>query len=123
MAFRDHTCVSVLCDNCGDEWWEEGAPHFDDRDEATTYLKKSGWLLTDNQTLCADCSRKADCDTTGHQYDDDWKSREHMGIPYRVRYCEHCQGTDYDPPWDDLMVLSGAALVVDRAAEAEEEKP
>jgi hypothetical protein len=46
----------------------------------------------------------------------EWHDNERMGVRWRTRYCEHCSGSDHDPPWDELMVLSRAAEVVNGAA-------
>ncbi len=117
VSFHDHSCVSVLCDDCSDNCWDDGMPHFADSEEATNYLKSADWLLTETRMLCRSCAQDADCAATGHQFGH-WGDREYLDVPYRLRRCDHCDDCDYDPPWEELLALREAALIVNRAGEA-----
>jgi hypothetical protein len=119
MAIREHTCVSVLCDSCGDECWDDGIPHFDNRNEALTHLRRAGWLAVEGRILCADCAKQAICERTGHQLGD-WHDGTESGVPRRIRWCDLCGGgTETDPPADELAVLVNAARIVNASAEHE----
>lgn len=116
---RSCTCVVITCDGCDDPW-EDGTPHFDSEAEAVEYVRGIGWLVTDATHLCEGCAAKADCAATGHQWGDWWDpARTAAGQPYRRRYCEHCNKSDYDPPWEHLMAVHEAAEVVGKALESD----
>jgi hypothetical protein len=106
---RVHSCVSALCDDCGDGW-DEGPWHFETLDELNKTLKDYGWVVSE-RVLCSDCARKADCATTGHQWDD-WHPRTHDGVTYLYRDCEHCMRPETDPPFPELSALMHAARTV-----------
>ena len=114
MSFQAHTCVVIACDGCDDPW-EEGTPHFDDEAEAVEYVRGTGWIVTGTRALCGECAAKETCARVGHKWGG-WHDNERQGVRWRTRYCEHCSGSDHDPPWDELMVLSRAAEVVNGAA-------
>ena len=46
MATKQHTCFTVVCDICGDEYQgsHDGVPHFDDPEYAA-YVARSGALV------------------------------------------------------------------------------
>lgn len=115
MSFAEETCVTVKCDgNCQHNGWSEDGPyHFANREKAEKYLRDHGWLITGNRVLCEGCAARAECEATGHQYDGNWHQRETKGVQWRQRYCGHCDATDYDPPFEQLKVLSDAAMVID----------
>lgn len=99
MTIQEHSCVTALCDDCGDGW-DEGPWHFDSRKELLKALASYDWVVGD-RILCRSCSDKADCAATGHQWDE-WEDREMEGVPYRSRWCEHCCHTETDPPFQQL---------------------
>src|SRR4051794_11421606 len=100
MSFTCHTCVVPTCDTCGDGWGEDGAWHFATTDEALAYLRSNQWIVTEHRLVCQICAIKADCDATGHQHQS-WESNTVNGVVYRQRLCEHCGGTEYQPPFEE----------------------
>lgn len=102
MSFEPHTCVVLICDGPSDcEPWEEGTPHFDDEAQSVEYAQGQEWTFRDGRALCGACTREDDCARRGHDWDE-WVSKEQYGFPYRSRWCEHCNSTDYDPPFAQL---------------------
>jgi hypothetical protein len=119
MAFVEHQCVSLTCDGCDDPWDEEdvGTPHFASREEAVTFAAGRDWVIVGDSMRCRDCARKADCAATGHQYHD-WQEVAQAGmIPYRRRWCEHCNGTDFDPPFAELSLFYHAEQAIQGGTE------
>lgn len=117
MSFAETICVTITCDgNCQHGGWNEGGPfHFESREKAEQYVRRQGWLVTDSRVLCEGCVSRAECEATGHQFEGDWHEIETKGVRYRKRYCSHCDHAVYDPPFEQLAVLSAAARVVDGA--------
>lgn len=117
MVFKPHVCITVECDGgCrGGGYEEEGPYHFADRDAAIAWCRTNDWVITDAQQLCPDCARKADCQATGHQWDDHWLDHEHRGVTWRTRLCDHCCVDDYDPPQEQVWVQLSAADIVQTA--------
>lgn len=124
MSFAEETCITVRCDgNCQHDGWSESGPvHFDSRDNATQWLQRHGWLIVGDRMLCENCASRAECETTGHQYPDNWLTFNRRGVQWRERYCDHCTTTDYDPPYEQLRALSDAAQVLD-AIQLDGEQP
>jgi hypothetical protein len=116
VSFETQSCVVISCDGGCDDPWEEGTPHFADEAEAVEYVRSCGWIVTGPRALCADCAAKETCARVGHRWGDWHDPIEREGVRWRTRYCEHCSGSDHDPPWDELMVLSRAAEVINGAA-------
>ena len=117
MAVNVHTCVSLLCDgpNCHDGGWDDGVPHFPTVDEAVDYAQKLGWLITNVRALCPTCAAAVECAATAHRWAA-WDDRvSPRGIEFRRRLCGHCGGAEYDPPFEELLVLSDLAQIVDEA--------
>ncbi len=125
MGFAEQTCVTIKCDgNCQHEGWSEDGPyHFDSREDAERYLReRCRWLIVGDRALCENCAARAECEATSHQYDDDWSPREIKGVRWRQRDCQRCDEVDYDPPYEQLKVLSDAARVID-AVQVDEGQP
>lgn len=72
MSVKTCNCVTVLCDRCGDSWWNEGdewqgVAHYNNQDQAFAELAgQLGWRITTNKQLCPDCSKDEDCERNGH---------------------------------------------------------
>lgn len=115
MSFETQACVVITCDGGCDDPWEEGTPHFDNEADAIEYVRGIGWIVAGTRALCDQCAAKETCARIGHRWGD-WRDNEREGVRWRYRYCDHCSGSDHDPPWDELMVLSRAAEVVNGAA-------
>lgn len=109
MTIQEHSCFSALCDECGDGW-DEGPWHFDSREELLKSLAGYGWVAAD-RILCQGCAREADCEATGHRWED-WEDRQMEGVPYRSRCCEHCTGTETDPPFEHLSDMVHVARTI-----------
>lgn len=102
MPVETRTCVVVLCDVCGEDWWKyEDEPHtihFESMAEARDYLDRGAkeydttpWSFT-NGVICPTCVNKAACARDGHVWDSDgeWTS---MGGEIRECVCGRCQRT------------------------------
>lgn len=111
MSINVHTCVSAVCDTCGDHFGEEGDLHFPTAEEALNELRRNAWLVTDARLLCSSCALAADCDATGHQHGS-WQDGAIDGVTYRQRFCEHCGTSEFDPPREQLHELLYLARVV-----------
>ena len=111
MAYIETTCVLLTCDDCDDPWSDNdgGVPHFPTRDEALRYATGAGWAVVGESMRCYTCARDADCATTGHQYGP-WQdgTQAQVPIPYRSRWCEHCNESEFDPPFRELSLLMHA---------------
>lgn len=114
----DHTaCVLLGCDDCEDPWEEDiGTPHFETEAKAIDFALRNDWVIVGESMRCGRCATKADCAMTGHQYDE-WMSKA-APVPYRSRWCEHCNTTDYDPPFEQLSLLMHAARELEGNARA-----
>jgi hypothetical protein len=72
MSFHNHACVVVLCDGCGEDWWNQGdefpgAIHFATEADAVKCLTDDlKWRVDANQQRCPDCAAKQDCERNGH---------------------------------------------------------
>ena len=115
----EHTCYTVECATEGCDPWDEGIPHFPTPDEAVDYARGAGWTVVGDTARCESCSRRADCERTGHQWDA-WRACTHNGVPYRTRWCDHCAATEYDPPAEELAALIDAARIINAAASSGE---
>lgn len=103
MPIETHTCIVVLCDQCGDDWYEYGIPHFVDLNEARKRLvidrereldpddpyTDDRWQLADGQPiLCPTCKRCETCAREGHA----WSAwYEHGSGMCQIRHCQRCQ--------------------------------
>jgi hypothetical protein len=111
MTTRSMTCFTLTCDGREDcDPWEEGPYHFDTAEAAIEYARSEEWLIIGDRAICPDCSDRADCAATGHQYGA-WRANEwpEFAITFRSRFCEHCPRIDYDPPFRELSLLIHAA--------------
>ena len=109
------TCYVLTCDrDCEGGGWGEGhGPyHFDNETDAIDYAKKCGFVILNGMILCEGCANKADCAATGHQWGNWWDPSQIEGVTYRCRYSEHCDASDHDPPWNELVTLVNAARIV-----------
>jgi hypothetical protein len=105
VSFETRTCVVLICEGPTDcDPWDEGIPQFRDEAEAVEFGSGQGWTFRDGRALCSACTREDDCGRRGHQWDE-WALKERYGIPYKQRHCEHCNSTDYDPPFAQLGEL------------------
>jgi hypothetical protein len=116
MGIVTQTCVVVLCDRDGDDWFtdqaEYGVPHFDSLDEAREWLRNAlseddpPWQIEDGKpVLCPWCLRKDECARVGHDWAE-WWSTSHMDGEVKMRSCERCHSLE-----------SNASLLADEAAE------
>jgi hypothetical protein len=112
MTIARHSCVTAVCDSCGDGW-EDGPWHFGSAAEALNYLRRGEWLVTDGLLLCPDCALRADCEATGHQYSE-WRPAVMEGVPFQERSCGHCCRAEYDPPFAQLSNLLHVARTVNQ---------
>ena len=101
-----HTCIVVLCDTCGDDWYENGFYHFDTLEEARTYLvdKRAAddpedpyyneqWQIEDGKpVLCPRCVNKQTCATEGHAWSE-WLSPRGREM-FASRHCQRCDKGD-----------------------------
>jgi hypothetical protein len=115
------TCVEIRCDRdpCEDGGWgneDSGVPHFDSETEAVDYATKSGFLIAAGSVLCAAHARESACLILGHKWEDWGTELVHKaGINFRVRYCDHCNVANYDPPFEHLTAVIEAQTIVDQA--------
>lgn len=97
MTIRIHEqpCVEVSCDDCEDECWEDGKPHWFSVDDARDWLNKhaDGWLFTDSDQLCPRCHRKRVCNAEGHDWED-WRQSAADALEV-FRFCDRCSAVDY----------------------------
>lgn len=108
-------CYELVCDrDCNGRGWDDSTPHFDTRDEAVAYARSAGFVVVGDRALCQSCAADADCEATGHQWDewDEWDDKTLYGVAYRHRWCAHCGAGGYDPPAAELGVLLDAARIV-----------
>jgi len=72
MSLQTHTCVVVLCDGCGEDWWNAGdefpgAIHFATEADAFQCLTgELGWHVEPDKQLCPDCTKDEECARNGH---------------------------------------------------------
>ncbi len=110
---RSTVCYEVTCDRgCDGRGWDEGTPHFDTEAEAVDHARSCGFVIVGDTVLCLSCAQKADCERTGHQMPDRWFDGHIPSVPYRYRYCEHCDHCEYDPPWHQILVQVRVAEIV-----------
>lgn len=113
MAIESHACITITCDGgCENGGYEEAPYHFDSRDAAVDWCRANDWVITDTRQLCPDCSRKADCTATGHQWSGDWLDHERAGVRWSTRCCEHCYADDWNPPREQVWVQLKAADII-----------
>lgn len=111
-----YTCVTVTCDGgCEDQGWGDGVIHFATLDEALECVRSYQWLIVGDRATCPTCTREAECAATGCQWTG-WIDSELHGVPYQVRYCDHCGAMEYGQPRTELAALFEAARVVNDAA-------
>ncbi|BBH71149.1 hypothetical protein ACTI_78340 [Actinoplanes sp. OR16] len=122
MPMTEQTCVIVVCDTCGNGWDDDSAWHFDTAEEAETYLRGQEWTVTDEQVVCPDCAKRADCERTGHQHGPWSEPNTLNGVTYRTRFCAHCHSSDYDPPRQQLNELLHLARMVNQITEDTDSK-
>jgi hypothetical protein len=104
------SCVFLTCDGAEDcDPWEDGVPHFPSVEQAVAHARSCGWVIVGDKAICRDHAAQADCWATGHRYRE-WGDREMYGVSYRTRWCEHCNDTEYDPPFHELSLLAHAAM-------------
>jgi hypothetical protein len=103
-------CWEVTCDTPGCDPWDDGTPHFPTEQEAIDYAIANGFVVG-SRVLCEDCACDADCEATGHRWGG-WSDITAYGVPYRRRYCEHCQKTETDQPIGEIAALVDAARIV-----------
>lgn len=100
MPIETHTCIVVLCDRDGAEWYEEsessGAPwHFENLAQARKalvdrYEPDRRWQIEDGKPiLCSICVRREECERNGHQWSE-WRDTHLMDGAVKDRDCEHC---------------------------------
>jgi hypothetical protein len=89
-VIRAHTCYIPDCDDpdCTKPFDDEGyTPHFDSDEEAITRLVDEwGWTYTGGVLRCRDCTRRHQCEQTGHQ----WEDLSSPAMPLTREYCRNC---------------------------------
>jgi hypothetical protein len=61
--------VVVHCDDCHEEWWEDGAPCWESEAGARAWLQDAGWVFTGfGQALCPVCRSQQGCAESGHEF-------------------------------------------------------
>jgi hypothetical protein len=85
-------CITVTCDDCGDDCWEDGTPHFESLDQAHKYVGED-WLFTDTEQACGPCRVRRVCVAEGHVWGE-WQQskRDHLTT---FRLCDRCTAFDY----------------------------
>jgi hypothetical protein len=77
-VFRQETCVTAACDDCGTDYDTEhddypGIIHFTDQTDTERSLTEAGWRLRAGGRLtCRRCAAQQDCATYGHHWDGPW---------------------------------------------------
>ena len=107
MSFEKTTCVLVICDGCGPDWWEDSdamQPHFISAQAARKQLTEEGWRFTRQideslSMLCPECAGKQDCEERGH----DWfraSADDERRLDPAVHLCSRCNKVrrDDEPP-------------------------
>lgn len=113
--FRQETCVTAACDDCGMAYDTDhddypGIIHFTDQADAEHSLAESGWRMRAGGRLtCRRCAADQDCATYGHHWDGDWlgclcagRIPDHHTTPgstctYEHRWCDRCLTGDERP--------------------------
>lgn len=85
---RNLSCTEITCDDCGDDCFEDGTPHFESVDKAKASGWLEGWLFTDIEQVCRRCYAKRTCEAEGHDWDEWRQSARDDLTAYRV--CERC---------------------------------
>jgi len=52
----------------------------------------------DGRALCPACHQREECTALGHLWGL-WRDEVLHTVEFRQRYCERCDGVDYDPPF------------------------
>ncbi|WP_435110131.1 hypothetical protein [Nocardiopsis synnemataformans] len=98
---RRHTCYIPDCDqpDCTKPFDDEGyTPHFDTAEEAAARLADEwGWTHTGGVLRCRDCTKRHQCEQTGH----DWYDPSHGDPGFRAEYCRSCSATRPQPTLED----------------------
>lgn len=55
MAYREHPCVTVICDGCETDFEHDYIPHFPDRAEADGFVRDVGGRAVDDKHWCEEC--------------------------------------------------------------------
>jgi hypothetical protein len=92
MSHKVHQCVTVSCDDCGDDCWDEGPLHWPTLEAALEYLGDgpdeevggSGWTITSDLQICDRCTRVRACAAMGHPMGDWITVKDGLGA---VRWC------------------------------------
>lgn len=97
MTIKVHAtpCVTILCDDCQDECWEEGTPHFESVAEAQRWIGQycEAWLFTAEIQVCAHCWALRICAQEGHEWGEWFDSASDELTVWR--YCDRCSRPDY----------------------------
>lgn len=89
---RAHTCFIAECDtpDCKPFDDHEYTPHFDTAEEAVSRLVDEwGWTHKDGALRCRDCTKRHQCEQTGHQ----WEDLGSPDMPLTREYCMACPET------------------------------
>ncbi len=122
MGVERRICFVVRCDNgCDDDQaWDDdlGPPHWTSREAALKDVPGMGWLVLKApdgrvRVECPRCFSGRACQQFGHEWGE-WCAHA-QPVPHRTRYCERdqCPEVEYDPPWEQIMVLVDAAKAVE----------
>lgn len=114
MSIKRVSCVVIVCDGSCGGGWDDGALHFDNETHAVEYARSQEWVVTGDRALCPTCAHAADCRLTGHRLGDWGSTRELAGVRFRTRWCDHCDHTEYDPPYEDLAPRLAAVREAER---------
>lgn len=103
MSIREHQCVTVLCDDCGDSYWgssEGGIPHWPSAEEARQALVDEAWgpwQVTDDADLCPECVTSRACAGSGHNLSVWMPLFGTVGDDVEYRTCtrDYCTAGDY----------------------------
>lgn len=96
-----HTCIAVLCDLCGGDWYGDGVEHFASLDEARTALvtkraptddtdpwTDDRWQIEDGKpVLCSTCLTEKRCAAAGHEWSEWYPGQTDLIMG---RTCERC---------------------------------
>ena len=99
IKIRHVPCITILCDDCGDDCWEEGTPHWDSFDEARRWIAQhaDGWVFSDTEQVCEHCATERLCKASGHAWGE-W-TPHYSDAMLSIRFCERpsCCHMDYAP--------------------------
>lgn len=89
---QNRTCIEITCDDCEDDCWEDGTPHFESLEQARKYVNDE-WLLTEDEQVCSRCVAARACAAEGHVWGE-WKQWPKDTLEV-VRFCDRCGDYDY----------------------------